>query len=132
MTVEAALLMPLVLSGMAALLCLSFFQYDRATYEMDAYRACYIASVCREEGAAGGVLQKEAASRFGTGYLMAGTPAYSAGENDGVFRIAGSGEAGLWEARFDAEAGKYDPPAGIRRYRRLGALAKMALDAIEK
>ncbi|MBO5565064.1 MAG: hypothetical protein J5935_05560 [Lachnospiraceae bacterium] len=130
MTVEAALLLPLILQGMALLICLSFFMYDQCTYEQDAYFACFKASITKEEGKAMEVLKKTADAAFSKGYLMAGTPSYSAGESGSMFTVKGSGKAGLWETDFTGQAERFDPPYGIRKYRRLGYLAGRVLDTI--
>ena len=130
MTVEAALLLPLILQGMALLICLSFFQYDRCAYEQDAYFACFKASITKEEGRAVEILKQTANKAFASGYLMAGAPSYHAGESGNVFSAEGSGKAGLWDAKFARKAERFDPPYGIRRYRRIGYLAGRIMDKV--
>ena len=130
MTVEAALLLPLILQGMAFLICLSFFQYDRCAYELDAYYACFKASITKEEGRGVEVLKQTANKAFSSGYLMAETPSFHAGESGNVFSAEGSGKAGLWDTKFARKAERFDPPYGIRRYRRIGYLAGRIMDKV--
>ncbi len=130
MTVEAALLLPLILQGMALLICLSFFQYDRCAYEQDAYFACFKASITKEEGRGVEVLKQTANKAFSSGYLMAETPSFHAGESGNMFLAEGSGKAGLWDTKFARKAERFDPPFSIRRYRRLGYLAGRIMDKV--
>ena len=132
MTVEASFIIPLVLLLFAGLIRLAFFQYDRCAYDQDAYIACFRESLRKEEGAGASNLAHRAEEQFGGKYLMAAAPALQAAEQGRWLILSGSGEAAGWKTAFDARAKRIDPPAGIRRYRRLGYLANRVMDAVEE
>ncbi|MBP3737274.1 MAG: hypothetical protein J6I56_09680 [Lachnospiraceae bacterium] len=132
MTVEASFVIPFVLFLFAGLIRLAFFQYDRCAYDQDAYIACFRESLRKEDGAGAAELGKRAQEQFGGKYLMAGTPSMTATEQGRWLILDGRGSAAGWGTLFSARAKRIDPPAGIRRYRRLGYIANRIMDAAEE
>ncbi len=121
-TIEAAFLFPFILLLFVSLIRLSFYLYDRCSYEQDAYRYCFRESIEREGGK---TAASEAAYReLTTGYLVSGISSLSRSESGRWIVLEGKANAADWPAVFSRKSEKYDPPAGIRTYRRLKYVAE--------
>ncbi len=135
MTVEASLLMPMVLCVLVFVLYLSFYLYDRCTLEQDAYLHAYQKSIERghterREGSLSEIrrstfLLSEQEEKLEQGGTVRCTVRARLGAS--VFRGA-LFMPDIWEIAVCEQARTTDPPASFRRARRLAALARMLRD----
>ncbi len=140
MTVEASLLMPMVLCLFVILIYVSFYLYDRCVFQQDAYILCLRESIQKDEGAPSvdaKRLQSGAASQFGNKYFAVSslkTDAYAEGNCcvfEGTARILPTSFGSyflmpkdIWSANFHAEKRKTDPAWSIRSLRRKSHILK--------
>ena len=132
-TVEAALVMPVVLCVIVMILYLSFYLYDRCILAQDLYILSYRQSI--EKGSAeraGSRAAQEAL--YGRVFMLAGLETeVSAGTSvrvrgnasmtAPVFGLAFFDGQGRWGLAVEEKAKKTDPPKDFRRVRRLLYLA---------
>lgn len=132
MTVEAAMVFPAVFALVIMLLYVTFFLYDKCRMTQDLYTAAYRQSIVRGDT----VLNTQVDT---SAYLMlggcsaevsgGGTVRASAAGNMAPALLTGTGEEGaVWELKVTMEARKTDPPRSFRRFRRVTAIARQALE----
>lgn len=129
MTLEAALVFPIVFCLIIMLIYLTFFLYDRCRMTQDCYTAAYHQSILRsrKSGSAEEIdtgnywmLNQKSASVSG-GSSVAGT---AHGSMISAMSLRGAVN-NKWILKVVRKARKTDPPASFRRYRRI-------LDRVEK
>ena len=138
LTLEAAMVFPMVFALIIMLLYATFFLYDKCRMTQDLYTAAYRQSIARN-GKAGG--QKADTS----GYFMlnsceagvsGGSTVRASAEGSmapALLISTGDGENGrTWGIKVTMEARKTDPPQSFRRYRRIAAVARQAIPQGEK
>jgi hypothetical protein len=139
MTVEAALIMPLVLCILVILIYTSFLLYDTCLYSQDAYILCMRAAEWKESGNTSDPERAESGQKaqFGNKYVgvshLSGT-AERAGDKiqyEGSGRVLPKVFGGsslmpwqIWDIHAEGSSRQKDPPWKIRRYRRLRQLVK--------
>ena len=136
MTLEAAMVFPMVFAMVIMLLYATFFLYDKCRMTQDLYTAAYRQSIARngaaggsgidtsgyfmlnscEVGVSGGSTARANAEGSMAPALLTGTGGEGA---DGVGRI--------WSIKVTMEARRTDPPQSFRRYRRIAAIARQAI-----
>ena len=131
MTLEGAMVFPAVFALVIMLLYATFFLYDKCRMTEDLYTAAYRPSIDRGGKADGGKI--DISGYFMLNSCKAGvsggsTVRASASGSMAPALLTGMGEDGrIWEIKVTTEARKTDPPQSVRRYRRLAAIARMAL-----
>lgn len=147
MTVESAMILPMVLCLYIMLIYTSFYLYDRCLFRQDAGILCFRESIRREEGAPKPdpeqVLQNTR-RQFGTKYFaVSGLETSARAEGKRVI-LQGSARVlptsfgsyflmpkNIWTLSFQAKARKTDPPWSIRSFRRKTFLVREGLERIE-
>jgi hypothetical protein len=134
MTVEASLIMPMVLCICVILIYVSFFLYDRCCFSQDAYVLCFRESIRREEGTPTirpDKIKENEQRQFGSKYFAVSsleTTASADGKNcvyEGTAKVLPTSFGSyflmprdIWEATFHSSARKTDPSWSIRSVRR--------------
>lgn len=150
MTVEAALLIPMVLCLFVVLLYAAWFLYDRCLFTQDAYIACLRESYRKDEGESRidpGRIDEEMRNLAGTGYFAVSSWSGSADSEQGIGADTGTFQGtarvipaafgssslmpqNIWEMTFTARARKNDVPWAIRSFRRKTYLVKTVLQDV--
>jgi hypothetical protein len=135
MTVEASLVLPMVLCVMVVLLYLGFFLYDRCAMEQDAYLHAYQESVARRPGAG-----KEGSLRTAERSLILADDRTEQVEKRAavICTVTADLETGIfagsplmpedWRLGAREKARVTDPPHSFRRYRRIRAILAAAAE----
>lgn len=131
-TVEASLLMGIVVTILVFVIYLGFFQYDRCVLAQDTYLLCFRTSLLREGGDTE-KLKEMAPRQYGSKYFFTGSIKTDADVRGGkvicrtsavfhnrIFQDALPG--GSWNISAASSAAETDPALHIRRHRRLRAL----------
>lgn len=136
-TVEAALVMPVVLCILVMIIYLSFYLYDRCVLAQDCYVLSYRQSI--EKGNADRISPEKIREQFGEKLFMLSSldTGTSAG---GTIKVTGNAEMSpplfgipafegenSWKIGVERKAKKTDPPRDYRRVRRLLNLAARAV-----
>ena len=129
MTVEASLIIPFVIVLFVLIIYLLFFQYDRCLLTQDSYLTAFSESVVKSKEIRGYHLNNAK-------YFMLGTIG-SRTEEEGPMVVVTANAAvvpevfaehellqGLWQIGSRAQARRMDPPADVRRFRRIRYLLK--------
>lgn len=144
-TVDAALIMPMVLALYVLIIYASFFMYDRCIAEQDAYILCMREGTRKD---AGPVLAPDPQRiladenrQHGTKYIALSGWKSSAGArgSKGIYEAHGvcappvmqnifSLKEGIWTIRVRSASRKSDPPLLIRQYRRRQYIVKSAAE----
>lgn len=135
-TVEAAMIIPVVLSIIVMIIYLSFYLYDRCVMAQDCYVLSYRQSI--EKGNTDRVGGEEIRSQFGEKLFMLSGLETEASKG-GTIEVKGNAqmepplfglsffeEENLWRIGVGRKAKKTDPPKDYRRVRRLLYLASRA------
>lgn len=122
MTVEAAFILPIAVFILAFLIRVSFYMYDRCTFDQDLYLICYRAGVRKDDDRFEEQIYRNASLQLEGRYLGAEKPVLRAEKTDRI-RLQGKTKAMGWPLRSVGEAAHYDPPLEIRTCRRLLYLA---------
>lgn len=144
-TVEAALIMPMVLALYVLIIYASFFMYDRCVAEQDAYILCMREGTRKDEGTALApdpqrILADEKRQQ-GTKYIALGnwsSRAYAEGSKS-IYEAQGGCappvmrnifplKEGTWTIRVRGKSRKSDPPLLIRKYRRRQYIVRSAVE----
>lgn len=138
-TVEAALVVPIVLCIFVMIIYLSFYLYDRCVMSQDCYVLSYRQSI--EKGDADRAGQGAAGEQFGQKLFMLSSM-QTAVSNGGTISVKTDAamepplfgldffeEEGHWSLGVQEKARKTDPPKEFRRVRRILNLASRAADA---
>lgn len=147
MTVEAALIMPMVLCVIVVLIYTAFLMYDRCLYDQDAYLLCLREAVRKDsqnELDASRVLAGER-RQAGTKYVGMGARngnAFIAGDAvhyegsaavlPAVFRGNALMPEGIWQIAVHTSSTREDIPLYIRRFRRTRDLLQAAVGEGQK
>lgn len=145
LTVEAAMLIPMVLCLYVMLIYTAFYLYDRCLFRQDASLLCFRESIRREEGAPAvnpEQIRQNEKRQFGTKYFAVSriqTQATKDGKKavyQGSASVLPTSFGGyfmmpkkIWTLTFQASARKTDPPWSIRSFRRKSWLVKQGLTA---
>jgi hypothetical protein len=136
-TVEAALVMPVVLVIIVMIIYMSFYLYDRCVMQQDCCVLSYRQSI--EKGTADRVSREKIREQFGEKlFMLSGleTGASSGGTiqvksnarmDPPLFGLSAFGEENQWRIGVEKKARKTDPPKDYRRVRRLLYLASKAI-----
>lgn len=126
-TVEASLIVPMVLVILLAVIRLSFFLYDRAVLEQDAWVYAYRESLCADESERSQV-EREAGQRIREQLLLTSDLKVKLGGGEsasfsGTLQVHSplSGQR-RWTASVHRTLPRYDPAGKIWRLRRAQAL----------
>lgn len=131
MTLEAAMVFPMVFCLVIMLIYLSFFLYDRCRMTQDCYTAAYHQSILRSGRAASEkidtgnywMLSQKSASVSG------GANAVGTAQGTMIPAISLKGAVNKqWTLKVIRKARKTDPPASFRKYRRILNLAGKGKD----
>ena len=140
-TVEASMIIPLVIFLIAFLFYLSFFLYNRCVLSQDAYILAFRGSVrCKEENVeVEKYIEKNSKKQFGVKYMGLDGPYKSMGVNSKKIRVIAEGKmkvsfiknfdlSNTWSLKVVREAERICPVDYIRKIR----LLEKAGDAILK
>ena len=136
-TVEAALVIPIVLGILVMIIYLSFYLYDRCVMAQDCYVLSYRQSI--EKGNADRAGQEKIREQLaGKLFMLSGMDAGSSA--GGTIRVKTEGqmdpplfglpvfeEENHWKIAVERKARKTDPPRDYRRVRRLLCLASKVM-----
>lgn len=139
-TVEASLIMPMVLCIYVILIYVGFFLYNRCVATQDAYVLCFRESIHKDESLwsypDGGVVRAEEENQVGTKYLAIKSKSTSVRAEGAIIRYSGEGNVApplfggsvimpqdIWTFRYGMSARHTDPPLNIRKARRTYAVA---------
>ena len=129
LTLEAAMVFPMVFALVIMLLYATFFLYDKCRMTQDLYTAAYRQSIARNGKAGDPGIDT-------SGYFMLnGCTAEVSGGREAVATASGvmapalmtGTDAEGWNLSVSMKARKTDPPFSFRRYRRVMAIAQEAL-----
>ena len=133
LTLEAAMVFPMVFALVIMLLYATFFLYDKCRMTQDLYTVAYRQSIARNGKAGDPGIDT-------SGYFMlndceagvsGGSTVRATAEGSmAPALLIGTGEEGagrVWEIRVTMEARRTDPPQSFRRYRRIAAVARQAV-----
>lgn len=154
MTVEAALIIPIVLCIFVIAIYASWFLYDRCLFTQDVYLACLRESYRKEafsdsDGGRPEVhperIESDVRKMVGQNYFAlshwegrAGSDRYT-GTYQGTARVAPTVftsssimPRGIWDMAFSAESRKADTPWMIRSYRRKSYMVTKGIDLVKQ
>lgn len=147
MTVEAALIIPMVLCIIVILIYTSFFLYDRCLFAQDSYLLCLREAYRKEEGAPkvdADRLAAGAEKQFGTKYFAVDSFSGDAsvkgkyGFYEGTAKVAPKVfgtyflmPKTIWNQCFSSASRKNDPPWYIRSYRRKSYFIKKGIQVLQ-
>lgn len=146
MTVEASLLIPMVLCVIVIALYVAFFLYDRCVLYQDAYILCLHESYQKDEGepAVDTSRMEEEAQELATNRYFALDSLEASADADGLWSIyegtadmapAAFGEyflmpQDIWTMSFSAKSRKTDPAWSIRSWRRKSQLVQSGISYV--
>ena len=130
LTLEAAMVLPVVFALVIMLLYLTFYLYDRCRMTQDLYTAAYRVSIQRGKG----THEKEGVDTSGY-FMLNGCGSEVSEGREAVATASGVMAPALmtgtdtesWNLTVSMKARKTDPPFSFRRYRRVMAIAQEAL-----
>ena len=144
-TVEASLIMGIVLVIIVLVIYVSFHLYNRCLYAQDSYLLCMRESLIKDERNLVSELVSCAQGQFGKKYFGVMDRSVSAREAQRKISCSGAQESahtlfqgspvmpGIdWTIHFGSSARKSDPAYHIRLYRRIRFLAGEAAKAVKK
>lgn len=149
MTVEASLILPMVLCIYTVLIYTGYFLYNRCVATQDAYVLCFRESVHKDEDLwsypDGSTARAEEAGQVGSKYLAVKSRSTEVSTERSVIRYTGEGSVApplfggsvimpkdIWTFRYGMSARHTDPPLNIRKARRIYDLAHMLRSAISE
>lgn len=135
MTVEASLIMPMVLCIYVVLIYAGYYLYNRCVATQDAYVLCFRESIYKDEDLwdypDGNVVRSEEADQVGDKYIAVKSTSSEVSTDGAIIRYSGEGNVapplfggssimpqGIWTYRFGMSARHTDPPLNIRKARR--------------
>lgn len=138
MTVEASLIMPMVLCIYVVLIYAGFYLYNRCVATQDAYVLCFRESIHKDENLwsypDGSVARSEEADQVGDKYIAVKSTSSNVSTDGAIIRYSGDGNVappvfggsvimpqGIWTYEFGMSARHTDPPLNIRKARRIYA-----------
>ncbi len=145
MTLEASLLIPMVLCVIVIMIYTAFYLYDRCLLNQNAYLVCFRESIMKEESAGSGTSGKsegkDGRKQFpGSYFAVTGFQTEDESTKESV-AISGSAKVtpavfggsslmpkSVWTIRFRGKASRFDPPGKIRRFRRTIHVSGRVLD----
>lgn len=147
MTVEASLIMPMVLCVYTVLIYAGFFLYNRCIATQDAYVLCARESVHKDDSLwsypDGSVIREQEADQAGDKYLAIKSRSTNVSIDGSTIRYSGEGSVspplfggnvimprGIWTFRYGMSARHTDPPLNIRKARRIYDVAQMLYETI--
>lgn len=138
-TVEATLIIPMVLVIFVLLIYLSFYLYDRCLIAQDAYILCFRSSILKEEPDKAQAVLAGKQRQYGSKYFAIKNNTSSAAENGKWIEMSGEMKifpsvfqnhflmpSKQWQINFKAKAKETDPVKGFRRFSRLQELWQKA------
>lgn len=148
-TVEASLIMPMVLCIYVVIIYAGFYLYNRCVATQDSYVLCFRESIHKDESLwsypDGSVVRAEEDGQVGTKYIAIKSRSTSVSTDGGIIRYSGEGNVapplfggsvimprGIWTYRYGMSARHTDPPLNIRKARRTYAVAHMIHSAISE
>lgn len=149
MTVEASLILPMVLCIYVAIIYAGFYLYNRCVATQDAYVLCYRESLHKDDDLwsypDGSVARREEAAQVGDKYLAVKSKSASVSTDGAVIRYSGEGNVapplfgggssimpqGIWTYRYGMSARHTDPPLNIRKARRVYASLHGIYEAVQ-
>lgn len=146
MTVEASLIMPMVLCIYTVLIYTGYFLYNRCVATQDAYVLCYRESIHKDDALwtypDGSVAREEEAEQVGDKYLATKEWSSEISTDGATIHYSGEGSVtpplfgesvimpkNIWTFQYGMRARHTDPPLNIRKVRRVYALANMLRSA---
>lgn len=149
MTVEASLIMPMVLCVITVLIYTGYFLYNRCLATQDAYILCFRESIHKDDSLwsypDGSVVRDEEEDQVGDKYLAAKSKSTDVSTDGSIIRYSGEGNVapplfggnvimpqGIWTYRYGMSARHTDPPLNIRKARRIYDLAHMLYSAVSQ
>lgn len=146
MTVEASLILPMVLCVYTVLIYTGYFLYNRCLATQDAYILCYRESIHKDESLwsypDGSVVREEEADQVSSKYLALKSRSTEVSTERSIIRYSGEGSVtpvlfggstimpqDIWTFRYGMSARHTDPPLNIRKVRRVYDLAHMVQSA---
>ncbi len=143
-TVEASFLIPMVLVIFVLLIYLSFYLYDRCLIAQDAYILCFRSSILKEESDKPQAVLAGKQRQYGSKYFAVKNSTSNATKNGKWIEMSGAIEiappvfqrhflmpADRWQIHYQAKAMETDPVKGFRRFRRIQAIWKKAVQGGE-
>lgn len=147
MTVEASLIMPMVLCVITVLIYTGYFLYNRCLATQDAYILCFRESIHKDDSLwsypDGSVVRDEEEDQVGDKYLAVKSKSTDVSTEGSIIRYSGEGNVapplfggnvimpqGIWTYRYGMSARHTDPPLNIRKARRIYDLAHMLYSAV--
>lgn len=149
MTVEASLIMPMVLCVITVLIYTGYFLYNRCLATQDAYILCFRESIHKDDSLwsypDGSVVRDEEEDQVGDKYLAVKSKSTDVSIDGSIIRYSGEGNVapplfggnvimpqGIWTYRYGMSARHTDPPLNIRKARRIYDLAHMLYSAVSQ
>lgn len=149
MTVEASLIMPMVLCVITVLIYTGYFLYNRCLATQDAYILCFRESIHKDDSLwsypDGSVVRDEEEDQVGDKYLAVKSKSTDVSTDGSIIRYSGEGNVapplfggnvimpqGIWTYRYGMSARHTDPPLNIRKARRIYDLAHMLYSAVSQ
>lgn len=147
MTVEAALILPIVLCIYTLLIYTGYYLYNRCVATQDAYVLCYRESIHKDQSLwsypDGSIVRKEEAEQVGSKYLALKSKSTEVATDRSAIRYSGEGSVtpplfggnvimpqDIWTFRYGMSARHTDPPLNIRKARRVYDLAHLLHSAM--
>ncbi len=140
-TVEASFIIHMVLVIFVLLIYLSFYLYDRCLIAQDAYILCFRSSILKEEQDKTQAVLAGREKQYGTKYFAVKNSTGNASMNgkwlemQGEIRIFPSVfqrhflmPSEGWQIGYKAKAKETDPVKGFRRFTRIQAIVKKAVE----
>ncbi len=145
MTLEASLVMPMVICVMALLVYFSFFLYGRCVLAQDSYVLAFRAAASRGDEPPSSYVSENAENVAGRKYFGSRSISFETSVSGKEVRVTGTGEAkhgamgsyflkprGPWGYRAEARAAQRQYAGHIRKLTRLKDIGKEILDIGEK
>lgn len=147
MTVEAALILPMVLCIYVILIYTGYFLYDRCVATQDAYVLCFRESIHKDSSLwsypDGSVVRDQENAQVGDKYLAVKGCSTEVTTERAMIRYSGEGSVApplfgdspimpenIWTFRYGMSARHTDPPLHIRKARRIYDVANMLHSAM--
>lgn len=149
MTVEASLILPMVLCIYTVLIYTGYFLYNRCIATQDAYVLCYRESIHKDDSLwsypDGSVVRDEEADQVGSKYLAIKSRNTEVSTERSIIKYSGEGTVtpplfggsvimpqNIWTFRYGMSARHTDPPLNMRKARRVYDLTNMLHSAMSE
>lgn len=146
MTVEASLIMPMVLCVYVILIYTGYFLYNRCVATQDAYVLCFRESIHKDSALwsypDGSIVREGEEDQVGDKYLALKSRNTTVSTERSIIRYSGEGSVtpplfggsvimprDIWTFRYGMSARHTDPPLNMRKARRIYDLAHMMRSA---